>query len=136
VPLPFRIGTDPDILVDLTTAANEFEAGVIVEALKNQGIHAEAFTTAGAVLQWEVAVSQPFRVAVRRADLDRAKAALRALKADSVDLDWDEVDTGTPEPDAEPARPLNPWRIVQIVAAALLILMFLYLARNQLPAGK
>jgi hypothetical protein len=92
---------DPDILVDLTTASSEFEAGVIVEALKGQGIAAQAFTTAGAVLQWEVAVSQPFRVAVRRGDLERAKAALRAIKADSVDLDWDEVNTGERVPEDE-----------------------------------
>lgn len=96
---------DPDILVDLTTAASEFEAGVIVEALRNQGIHAESFTTAGAVLQWEVAVSQPFRVVVRRADLERAREALRAIKADSVDLDWNEVDTGDHIPEVRGQGP-------------------------------
>lgn len=130
------IPNDPDILVDLTTANTEFEAGVIVEALRNQGIPAESFTTAGAVLQWEVAVSQPFRVAVRRADLERARAALRAIKADSVDLDWDQVNTSTPAEEPEPSANLNPWTIVKLLAAVLLVLVFLYLARHQLPAGK
>ena len=38
---------DPDILVDLTTASSEFEAGVIVEALKGQGIAAHVKLTKG-----------------------------------------------------------------------------------------
>jgi hypothetical protein len=92
---------DPDILVDLTTARTDFEAEVIVNALNEQGIPARAFTTAGAMLQWEAAVSQPMRIVVRRRDFDAAKAALRAIRADSVDLDWDEVDTGDTSPTTE-----------------------------------
>lgn len=88
---------DPDILVDLTTAASAFEADVMVQALRAEGIPAETFTLAASTLQWEIAGRQPFRVMVRRADLERAHATLRNLKADSVDLDWDEVDTGAPE---------------------------------------
>ena len=92
------MGTDPDILVDLTTCRNSFEAQIIAEALKAQGIPAHAFDIAGTTLQWDVAVSQPIRVAVRRADLETAKAILRAVKAESVDLDWSEVQTGDPTP--------------------------------------
>lgn len=89
---------DPDTLVDLTTARTAFEAEMIAESLRAQGIRAEAFTTAGTMLQWDIAGTQPMRVQVRRADLDKAAAALRAIRADSVDLDWDEVDTGDPTP--------------------------------------
>ena len=65
-----RQGADPDILVDLTTARNTFEAQVIAHALEAQGIPARAFDLAGTMLQWDVAVSQPIRVVVRRRDLD------------------------------------------------------------------
>ncbi|MFM9996516.1 MAG: hypothetical protein ACKVU4_12045 [Phycisphaerales bacterium] len=86
---------DPDTLVDLTTARTAFEAEMIAESLRAQGIPAEAFTTAGTMLQWDIAGTQPMRVQVRRRDLDAATAALRAIRAESVDLDWDEVDTGS-----------------------------------------
>lgn len=94
---------DPDILVDLTTARTEFEAETIAEALRAQGIPAQTFAIAGSVLQWDVAITQPIRVAVRRRDLEQARAILRAVRAESVDLDWSEVDTGdrTPVMDAE-----------------------------------
>lgn len=77
--------------MDLTTARTEFEAEVIVQALGAQGIPAKAFSTAGAVLQWDIASTQPIRVVVRRRDLEAARAALRAIRAESVDLDWTEV---------------------------------------------
>ena len=101
---------DPDILVDLTSARTEFEAETIAEALRAQGIPAQTFATAGSVLQWDVAVSQPIRVAVRRRDLDNARAILRAIRAESVDLDWSEVDTGdrTPITDKERAERQAP----------------------------
>lgn len=80
--------------MDLTTARTEFEAEVIVQALVAQGIPAKAFSTAGAVLQWDIAATQPIRVVVRRRDLEAARDALRAIRAESVDLDWDEVIPG------------------------------------------
>lgn len=89
---------DPDTLVDLTTARTAFEAEMIAESLRAQGIPAEAFTTVGSMLQWDIAGTQPMRVQVRRQDVDKATAALRAIRADSVDLDWDEVDTGDTTP--------------------------------------
>jgi hypothetical protein len=97
-PLGSGMAKDPDILVDLVTCRNSFEAQVIAEALKAQGLPAYAFDIAGSTLQWDVAVSQPIRVAVRRADLETARGILRAVKADSVDLDWSEVQTGDPTP--------------------------------------
>jgi hypothetical protein len=121
------IGQDPDILVDLTTAASEFEAGVIVEALKGQGIPAQAFTAVGSTMQWEIVMTQPFRIAVRRADLERARDALRAIRADSVDLDWDEVHTGDAVPEDESGAPgwarTVRWVIVAVIATVLVIVM-------------
>ncbi len=98
------MGHDPEILVDLTTARTDFEAETIAEALRSQGIPAQAFTTAGAALQWDVAVSQPMRVQVRRGDLVRASAALKAIRAESVDIDWSEVETGDRTPVTESER--------------------------------
>lgn len=95
---------DPDILVDLTTARTAFEAEMIAESLRAQGIPAEAFTIAGSTLQWDIAATQPMRVQVRRCDLERAGEVLRAIRADSVDLDWSEVNTGDTSPVTEGER--------------------------------
>lgn len=99
---------DPDILVDLTTARTDFEAQVIVESLEAQGIPARAFTTAGTALPLDLGSTLPMRVAVRRKDLQRAAAALRAIRAESVDIDWDEVDVGESEADAGASRNGGP----------------------------
>lgn len=82
---------DPDILVELTTAANEFEAEVIAQALEAEGIPARAFTTAGRVLRWDLASTAPMKVFVRRADLGRAAEALAEIRADSAVYDWSEA---------------------------------------------
>lgn len=88
------MGGDPDILVDLTTARTEFEAQTIANALEAHGLEAKVFANVGSVMQWEVAVSQPIKVAVRRRDLEAARSILKTIRAESIDVDWDEVDTG------------------------------------------
>lgn len=93
----------PDDLVTLTTAANEFEAGNLVAVLREAEIEAFAF---GAVQGWyplggQIAVP----VQVRQADLERAQAALKQNVADSVDLDWNEVDVGQVEDDVPISHP-------------------------------
>lgn len=85
------MGNDPLQLVDLTTCRTDFEAEVLVRALEGEGIPARAFTTAGSALQWEVAVTQPIRVQVRRVDLERARLALTRVRQESVDFDWSEL---------------------------------------------
>lgn len=102
---------DPDILVDLTTARTAFEAEAIANALEAQGIPARAFTTAGSMLQWDIAGTQPMRVQVRRGDLERARAALHDTRQDSVDIDWSEVDTGDPTPIGP--EELHPYGLVR-----------------------
>ena len=84
---------DPDELVTLTTRPTEFEANVLVAVLEEAGIEAFAFGAMRAALPLsERLTSVP--VQVRRRDLEQAKAALAQNVADSVDLDWDEVDVG------------------------------------------
>lgn len=124
---------DPDILVDLTTTLNEFEADVIANALREEGIDARAFTTAGRVLRLNVSPVQPMRVAVRRADLERAREVLAELRRSSSEIDWSQVDTGDTSPLTEAeltgrrttaaGRWPTRWRIRAIAMAALLAAM-------------
>lgn len=86
---------DPQALVPLTTALNDFEAQTIAEALRAQGIPAEVFAAAASMMQ---TVAVPVQVLVQEKDLAGAKNALRAIKADSVDIDWSEIDTGDRAP--------------------------------------
>lgn len=85
---------DPNTLVDLTNARSEFEASILIGVLRDRGIPAFTFSNAGMTLQWEVAGSLPFRVCVRREDVERAKEALREARSESVDIDWSQVEVG------------------------------------------
>ncbi len=82
------VAKDPDILVDLTTARTAFEAEMIAESLRAQGIAAEAFTTVGSMLQWDIAATQPMRVQVRRRDVERAREVLARTREDARGIDW------------------------------------------------
>lgn len=90
--------SDPDSLVDVTNARSEFEASIVIGVLRDRGIPAFTFSNAGMTLQWEVAGSLPFRVCVRRNDLERARDAIREARSESVDIDWSQVAVG-PSPD-------------------------------------
>lgn len=98
---------DPDSLVVLTSARTEFEGNTIVAALEAAGIPARLFTGAATVLQFGQHSLDTIKVMVRAGDRDRAAAALRAIKQDSVDIDWSEVDVGdtVDPPDAFPMCP-------------------------------
>ncbi len=133
-------GKDPDILVPLTSARSEFEAETIAESLRNQGVPSEVFGMAARVGQWEFGINNDVKVMVRRADLERAGEMLRAIKADSVDLDWSEVDVGPPgegvAQDADESRPpsrrvLDQRRLITawIVVLGLLLLVVFVLPR-------
>ncbi|QQS10027.1 MAG: hypothetical protein IPK69_05245 [Phycisphaerales bacterium] len=109
------MGGDPDILVVLTTARTEFEAEALAEALRSRGIPAEVFggtAASGGGLQWYTAGSDPIKVMVRRGDVALAERVRVAIKADSVDLDWDEVDVGVGEAgsDGESTADVHPER--------------------------
>lgn len=122
--------SDPNTLVDLTNARSEFEASIMIGVLKDQGIPAFTFSNAGMTLQWEVAGTLPFRVCVRREDVERAREALRAARSESVDIDWSEVavgplsDAAQEQLDDEP-RPfvlewLTRWGLVVLAVALAL----------------
>lgn len=132
--------TDPDTLVDVISARSEFEASVMVEALKARDIPAFSIANAGMTLQWEVAASSPFRVSVRRKDVETAKEILRSLKADSVDIDWSTVDVGVSQDVTSPvairdgSEPealgwLSGWGPAILICAALLWLLWNAFAR-------
>ncbi len=127
---------DPDTLVDLTTTGSEFESSVIVESLKARDIPAFTFSNAGMTLQWEVAASLPFRVSVRRKDVELAREVLRAVQADSIDIDWSQVDVGSGPEAAEAkdeisavrssrfGRWLSDWGALIVMAGIILVIWY------------
>jgi hypothetical protein len=96
---------DPDILVPLTSARTEFEAQTMAAALEADGIRAKVFATSANMLQWEGGYTDPIKVMVRRADLERAAASLKRTRKESVDIDWSEVDVGPGEGEGYPVCP-------------------------------
>jgi hypothetical protein len=92
---------DPEILVPLTSTRTGFEAETIAQALNAHGVPAQVFGLAAQVMQWELGYHDAIKVMVRRGDLETAKDILKAIKADSVDIDWSEVDVGPEIPDTE-----------------------------------
>lgn len=96
---------DPDTLVTLTTARTELQGGVMRAVLADAGVRAHVFATSANTMQWEGGYTDPIKVQVRRADLDRAREALRRSAQESIDLDWADVDVGQFEEIGEEARP-------------------------------
>ncbi|MBY0261600.1 MAG: hypothetical protein K2Q20_04620 [Phycisphaerales bacterium] len=91
---------DPDILVDLTDAPTPQAAELTRASLEAAGIPAFAFTAPGWMSPWEMGSTRPYRVQVRRSDLQRARAELEdiaALAATQGSIDWDAQDLGTPD---------------------------------------
>ncbi|MFN0010225.1 MAG: putative signal transducing protein [Phycisphaerales bacterium] len=85
----------PDLsakLVPLTSSPSEFEAAAIAAALREQSIPAQV--SGGTITGFRAEVPGEAQVLVFESDLERARNALRAIKADSIDIDWDEVDVG------------------------------------------
>jgi hypothetical protein len=90
----------------LKATRTEFEASTIAASLQDNGIPAKVFTGAANVLLGPNIIDT-VKVMVRSADRERAAAHLRAIKQDSVDIDWSEVDVGDTidPPDAFPMCP-------------------------------
>lgn len=115
-----------DDLVTLLTATSEFAANSIVIVLKDAGIEAFAFGSAqnifGVTGMTGNLLNTP--VQVRREDLERAKSVLEANRTDSVDIDWNTVDVGTPDEQARTShtdgRPLMLTLGMAALIAALL----------------
>lgn len=86
---------EPDQLEELTSTLDEFQAAMIVAALKDNGIPAVA--EGGLTSGFRAETPGLVHVMVRIVDLDRAKAALDDYYAANSDIDWDQVDVGEQE---------------------------------------
>ncbi len=117
---------DPDQLVTITSATSEFVAQILVAILDDAGIDAFAFGSTGTTLGVTGQSTNPrwgVPIQVRRRDVDAAKAALQANRRDSVDIDWDMVEVGTPAEDGRPHNtPPVAAKIAWLVAAAVMVL--------------
>lgn len=120
----------PNDMAVVAITATEFEAQTKAAVLRSEGIdctvtrnapswtgHVSISPTAWGVTVW-----------VCRQDLERAQGVLHQAVADSVDLDWDEVDVGERE-DNLPLRPVGRMpllaKVAVAVAAALILLTVL-----------
>ncbi len=115
---------DPAVVVTVPT---EFEAQTKAEVLRSEGIEA-AVTRNAPTWTGHLPINPSTygsSVLVHRDDLDRARAILEKKIADSVDLDWDEIDVGEREDDL-PLRPVGATpplaRIALVVVWVLLVL--------------
>jgi len=84
-----------DATSTLVSCPTEFEAETIAAALRAQGITAQVL--GGGLTGFRAEAPAMAKVMVLTRDLARAKNSLRAIKAESVDLDWEDVDTGDRE---------------------------------------
>jgi hypothetical protein len=129
---------DPDQLTTITTATSEFSAQLLVAILNDAGIEAFAFAGTGTTLGGYWQSTNPrwgVPIQVRRKDVEAAKTTLLANKRDSVDINWDMVDVGTPEEDGSPHNtPPLAARFAWLVAAAVMVLG-LFLAIIVLAGG-
>ncbi len=115
-----------DDLVTVATGANEFEAGTLAAVLREQGIETHVFGAVHSSLAFNAKFTR-VPVQVRRRDLERARLALEQNIADSVDIDWDEVDVGervdrVPLKRVPGSMPLLPR--LGFLAAVLLVIVF------------
>jgi len=84
--------TNPEVLVRVTT---EVEAALIVAALAEQGIKADAVS--GAIAGFRAEVPADVAVVVQAEHLEEAKRALGEIREQLSEVDWSNVDVGTPE---------------------------------------
>jgi hypothetical protein len=94
--------TSPKLAVIFSTPS-EFEARTMAAALSSRGI--EAFVFAAAAQSLNLPSTGGVQVAVREQDAPAALQALRQIRRESIDIDWDEVDVGEPEIPGDNLRP-------------------------------
>jgi hypothetical protein len=90
------MNTKPDErVVLLTSAPNEMEAGIILGALEERGIKAamSGIHTAG----FRAEAPGWVQVLVSKDDLPAAQAVLDEFRVGDEEIDWSQVDVGTPE---------------------------------------
>lgn len=117
-----------DELVELTTARTEFEGEAIVSALAARGI--EARSLGGMLAGFRAEAPALVRVMVRAGELDRARGALREVRASSRAIDWSEAELGTadereraPVDPEEPASVLPRWALVLLSLAGVIAVL-------------
>jgi uncharacterized membrane protein len=90
---------EPEVLVSVPTEA---EAAIIVAALDEEGVEAEA--TGGYTAAFTIAIPGEVQVVVRRTDLERARQILAEVHHQSADSDFedDAEDESEDEPEVEP----------------------------------
>lgn len=117
-------------LAVVVTVASDFEAQTKAAVLAAEGIESTVIHNAPT---WtgQMPISPTARgssVLVHRDDLDRARAALERAAADSVDLNWSDVDVGDRDDDLS-LKPVSHVpllaRIAVAVAWALIVLSIL-----------
>jgi hypothetical protein len=132
MPDPEKSSAEND-LVTLIVKSNEMEAGAVQAVLEDAGIDAFAFGAAQMAFPYNGPLNG-VPVQVRQADLERAKAALSQNVADSVDLDWDEVDVGQREDDVPIAHRTRLPLIVRL-GQIVVILMLAMIVINAIFTG-
>jgi len=87
--------TPNEQVVLLTSAPNEMEAGIIIGALQDRGIK----STMSGVYTSGFRAEAPgwVQVLVSEGDLSAAQAVLDDVCAGNEEVDWSQVDVGTPE---------------------------------------
>jgi hypothetical protein len=123
-------------LVTVFEGRSEFEANAIAATLRNLGFYAAVVNTGHSTLPIQGIHRTGVPVWVRERDLTAAAAALQRNRADSVDIDWADVDVGQMEDGAPPAAPtIAPriggygpgWRAIRnfgFIAMSLALAMF------------
>lgn len=89
-----------DELAELTTVHNEIEAGVIRAVLETEGVESWSWAAPGIGLgAFGASMGNPTTVVVRKSDLEFARDVMNRNRQDSVDIDWNQVDVGQPDPE-------------------------------------
>jgi len=112
-----------DDFATLTTVASEFEANIMVAALRENGIESRSFIAGLHPYIGSGSVISSAQIVVRKNDLERAGELLESLRPESVDIDWSEIDVGKSESPA-PApqrRRRRRDRVFRFVAIGILL---------------
>lgn len=117
----------PDDLIKFLQVDSEIQAHIQAAILLDAGIETHVINDGAswAGMLRLSATEGGAGIWIRTRDVEAAKDALARNVADSVDLDWDEVDVGTREDDVEPSpRRDMPWpaRISFMVALFMMLL--------------
>ncbi len=112
--------------IQVATTATEFEAQTKAAVLEAEGITCRVVSNAPS---WtgQIPLSPSGAgavVLVAAADADRAGDILKDRIADSVDLDWDEIDVGERE-DSLPLRELGSMPLAAKIAATVVALVLI-----------